>query len=68
MEDSAALAPELDHARAQNTEAVNTMTITLGEVTFIDQTHAAVLYHLTISGLPTRRPSAPPSSTTAPER
>jgi hypothetical protein len=51
MQDSDVLKPQLDQARAANTEAVNTMTITVGEVTFVDETHAALIYHLTISGV-----------------
>jgi hypothetical protein len=52
MQDSAALKPQLDQARAQNTQIVNTMTITVSDVTFLDPTHASVVYHLTLQGIP----------------
>jgi hypothetical protein len=52
MEDSDALKAQLDQARAANVDAVNTMTTTVSDVTFVDATHAAFRYQLTIAGLP----------------
>ncbi len=52
MQDSQALAPYLDQARAGHEQLVDTATVTVSDVVFLDRTHASLRYQLTIQGAP----------------
>jgi hypothetical protein len=50
IEDSEELGPYLDRAAAPYRDAVRYQTVTLGDITFIDAEHAALVYTLSFAG------------------